>query len=83
MEEMIESGTIQQSNIPFASPVVVVKKKDGYWRLYVDYRVLNKLTIKDKFSIPLVDQLLEELVGEIVFSKVGFRSGYHQSRMTP
>jgi hypothetical protein len=83
MEEMIESGTFQQSNIPFASPVVVVEKKDGYWRLYVDYRVLNKLTIKDKFSIPLVYQLLEELVGEIVFSKVGFRSGYHQSRMTP
>jgi hypothetical protein len=83
MEETIESGTIQQSNIPFASPVVVVEKKDGYWRLYVDYRVLNKITIKDKFSIPLVDQLLEELVGEIVFSKVGFRSGYHQSRMTP
>lgn len=83
MEEMIESGTIQQSNIPFAFLVVVVKKKDGYWRLYVDYRVINKLTIKDKCSIPLVDELLEELTGEIVFSNVGFRFGYHQIRMTP
>jgi hypothetical protein len=81
LKEMMDKGYIRPSVSPWGAPVLFVKKKDGTLRLCIDYRQLNKVTIKNKYPLPRIDDLFDQLGGASIFSKIDLRSGYHQVRI--
>ena len=81
LQELLERGFIRPSHSPWGAPVLFVKKKDGTFRMCIDYRELNKVTIKNKYPLPRIDDLFDQLKGVAIFSKIDLRSGYHQLKI--
>nr|GFC75592.1 putative nucleotidyltransferase, ribonuclease H [Tanacetum cinerariifolium] len=80
-QELLERGFIRPSVSPWGAPVLFVKKKDGSMRLCIDYHELNKITIRNRYPLPRIDDLFDQLQGAMHFSKIDLRSGYHQLRV--
>ncbi|GJT44598.1 putative reverse transcriptase domain-containing protein [Tanacetum coccineum] len=81
LQELSDRGFIRPSTSPWGAPVLFVKKKDGSCRMCIDYRELNKLTVKNRYPLPRIDDLFDQLKGSSVYSKIDLRSGYHQVRV--
>jgi hypothetical protein len=81
MKELLEKGFIHPSSSPSGAPVIFVLKNDGTQRSCKDYCARNEVTVKNKYMLPSIDDLFDQLRGTYVFSKIGLRSGYHQSKV--
>jgi len=80
LEDLLGKGFIRPSTSPWGASVLFVKKKDGSFRLCIDYRGLNHVTVKNKYPLPRIDELLDQLRGATCFSKIDLMFGYHQTR---
>jgi hypothetical protein len=83
LQELLDKGFIRPSSSPWGCPALFVKKKDQTLRMYADYRPLNEVTIKNKYPLPRIDILFDQLAGAKVLSKIDLRSGYHQIKIRP
>ena len=83
IQDLLEKGFIQPSSSPWGAPILFVNKNDGGFRLCVDYRALNKVTIKNSYPLPRIDYIFDRLMGAKFFTKIDLRSGYHQIRLDP
>nr|GFC76934.1 reverse transcriptase domain-containing protein [Tanacetum cinerariifolium] len=81
LKELSDKGFIRPSSSPWGAPVLFFKKKDGSFQMCIDYRDLNKLTVKNRYPLPRIDDLFDQLQGSSVYSKIDLRSGYHQLRV--
>ncbi|GJU71577.1 putative reverse transcriptase domain-containing protein [Tanacetum coccineum] len=81
LKELSDKGFIRPSSSPWGAPILFVKKKDGSFRMCIDYRKLNKLTVKNRYPLPRIDDLFDQLQGSSIYSKIDLRSGYHQLRV--
>jgi len=81
IEELLAKGFIRPSSSPWGAPIIFVDKKDGTRRMCVDYRALNDITIKNKYPLPMIEDLFDQMRGAKVFSKIELRSSYHQLKI--
>nr|GFD30959.1 putative reverse transcriptase domain-containing protein [Tanacetum cinerariifolium] len=81
LQELFDKGFIRPSSSPWGAPVLFIKKKDSSFRMCIDYRELNKLTVKNRYPLPRIDDLFDQLQGSSIYSKIDLRSGYHQLRV--
>nr|GFC59099.1 putative reverse transcriptase domain-containing protein [Tanacetum cinerariifolium] len=81
LKELSDEGFIRHSSSPWGAPVLFFKKKDGSFKMCIDYRELNKLTVKNRYPLPRIDDLFDQLQRTSVYSKIDLRSGYHQLRI--
>jgi hypothetical protein len=83
IDELLEKGYIRPSTLPWVAPVLFVETKDGTKRMCIDYRALNEVSVKNKYPLPKIEDLFDQLRGASVFSKIDMRLGYHQLRIWP